>query len=93
MRLSRGVHANLSSTISALTLRLRCIGESSSGQVFAEKTLSDPGWKHIEIQVIGDGTGAVNHLWERECSVQRRYAHYSTGRALTSLPHFPDSRR
>ena len=93
MRLSRGVHANLSSTISALTLRLRCIGESSSGQVFAEKTLSDPGWKHIEIQVIGDGTGAVNHLWERECSVQRRYAHYFTGRALTSLPHFPDSRR
>ena len=78
MRLSRGVDAKFSGTIFVLTLRPRCIGESSSGQVFAEKALSDPGWKHIEIQVIGDGTGAVNHLWERECSVQRRYAHYST---------------
>ncbi len=31
-----------------------------------------PGVKHIEIQIIGDGTGAVTHLWERECSVQRQ---------------------
>ncbi|KAF5350973.1 hypothetical protein D9756_008255 [Leucocoprinus leucothites] len=52
----------------------RCMGESPSGQVFAEKALTGPGWKHIEIQVIGDGTGAANHFWERECSVQRRCA-------------------
>ena len=26
----------------------------------------------IEIQVLGDGSGAVNHLWERECSLQRQ---------------------
>ncbi|KAJ3558989.1 hypothetical protein NP233_g11373 [Leucocoprinus birnbaumii] len=51
----------------------RCLGESPSGQVFAEKALTGPGWKHIEIQVIGDGTGAVNHFWERECSIQRRF--------------------
>lgn len=51
----------------------RCIGESLSGQVFAEKALTGPGWKHIEVQIIGDGTGAVNHMWERECSIQRRY--------------------
>lgn len=51
----------------------RCLGESPSRQVFVEKALTGPGWKHIEVQVIGDGTGAVNHFWERECSVQRRF--------------------
>jgi acetyl/propionyl-CoA carboxylase alpha subunit len=28
--------------------------------------------RHIEVQIIGDGTGAVTHRWERECSVQRQ---------------------
>lgn len=39
--------------------------------VYIEKFVSDP--KHIEIQVFGDKHGNVVHLFERECSVQRRH--------------------
>ncbi|KAI9371362.1 hypothetical protein BJX61DRAFT_543729 [Aspergillus egyptiacus] len=45
--------------------------ESPSQTVFVEKAAVD-GFHHLEIQVIGDGTD-VQHLWERDCSVQRRF--------------------
>ncbi|KAF1832851.1 hypothetical protein BDW02DRAFT_624851 [Decorospora gaudefroyi] len=50
----------------------RAVEESPSKQVFAEKAAVD-GFRHIEVQIIGDGNGNVTHLWERECSIQRRY--------------------
>ncbi len=28
--------------------------------------------RHVEVQIVGDGTGAVAHLWDRECSLQRQ---------------------
>jgi pyruvate carboxylase len=49
----------------------RAVEESPSKQVFAEKAAVD-GFRHVEVQVIGDGR-RVTHLWERECSIQRRY--------------------
>ncbi|ETS75994.1 hypothetical protein PFICI_12938 [Pestalotiopsis fici W106-1] len=48
------------------------MAESPSKQVFVERAAVD-GFRHVEIQIIGDGTGSVRHLWERECSIQRRY--------------------
>ncbi len=53
----------------------RAISEATSafgdGSVFIEKYISSP--RHIEIQVMADSHGNVIHLFERECSIQRRH--------------------
>jgi 3-methylcrotonyl-CoA carboxylase alpha subunit len=41
------------------------------GSVFLEKLVEDP--RHVEVQVLGDQRGNVIHLFERECSIQRRH--------------------
>lgn len=41
------------------------------GTVFLERYVQRP--RHIELQIIGDSHGNVAHLFERECSIQRRY--------------------
>ena len=53
----------------------RAISEAESafgdGSVFIEKYVSSP--RHIEIQVLADTHGNYVHLFERECSIQRRH--------------------
>lgn len=53
----------------------RCQSEAlaafGNGDLFAERLVRRA--RHVEVQVIGDGSGAVSHLWERDCSIQRRY--------------------
>ena len=41
------------------------------GTVFLERFVTDP--RHVEVQIVGDTAGTVIHLFERECSIQRRY--------------------
>lgn len=51
------------------------VGEAESafgdGSVFIEKYVSGP--RHIEFQILADKYGNVVHLFERECSIQRRH--------------------
>ncbi|HRK54252.1 MAG TPA: acetyl-CoA carboxylase biotin carboxylase subunit [Cyclobacteriaceae bacterium] len=53
----------------------RAISEAKSsfgdGSVFIEKFVSSP--RHIEFQIFGDHAGNTVHLFERECSIQRRH--------------------
>jgi propionyl-CoA carboxylase alpha chain len=53
----------------------RAISEAEAafgdGSVFIEKYVSSP--RHVEIQVLGDNYGNTIHLFERECSIQRRH--------------------
>ena len=53
----------------------RCQSEAQAafgnGDVYVEQLL--PRARHVEVQIVGDGSGAVSHLGERDCSIQRRH--------------------
>ena len=53
----------------------RAVSEATSafgdGSVFIEKYITSP--RHIEIQILADSHGNIVHLFERECSIQRRH--------------------
>jgi acetyl/propionyl-CoA carboxylase alpha subunit/acetyl-CoA carboxylase carboxyltransferase component len=53
----------------------RCRSEATrafgSDQLYLEQLMAPA--RHVEVQLVGDGTGAVSHLGERECSLQRRH--------------------
>ncbi|MET3844566.1 carboxyl transferase domain-containing protein [Bradyrhizobium sp. OAE829] len=53
---------------------VRCQSEAKaafgSDGVYVERLIRNA--RHIEVQIIGDHHGAISHLWERECTIQRR---------------------
>lgn len=50
--------------------RSEALAAFGNGDLYVERLI--PKARHIEVQIIGDGSGAVAHLWERECTLQRR---------------------
>jgi acetyl-CoA carboxylase biotin carboxylase subunit len=53
------------------TARIEADKAFGNGAVYVEKFIEDP--RHIEFQILGDSHGKVIHLYERDCSVQRRH--------------------
>ncbi len=53
------------------TARREAEGAFGDGTLFLEEAVLRP--RHIEVQILGDRTGRVIHLFERDCSVQRRH--------------------
>jgi acetyl/propionyl-CoA carboxylase alpha subunit len=51
--------------------RREAVGAFGNGTVFLERLVQRP--RHIEVQIFADTHGQVVHLFERECSIQRRY--------------------
>jgi len=70
----------------------RCQSEAQAsfgnGDVYVEEFI--PRARHVEVQILGDQHGAIAHLGERECSVQRRYQKIVE---IAPAPNLPDQLR
>jgi pyruvate carboxylase len=68
MRVVNNREELLNSYFEAKNEALKSFGDDT---VFIEKFIDNP--KHIEVQILGDNYGNIVHLYERDCSVQRRF--------------------
>ena len=70
----------------------RCQSEAGTafgnGDLYVEQFL--PYARHVEVQIVGDGTGVVSHLGERDCSIQRRHQKLVE---IAPAPGLPDGLR
>lgn len=67
----RIVHDPAELTVALEATSREALAYFGDGTVFVEKYISDP--RHIEVQILADAFGNTVHLFERECSIQRRY--------------------
>ena len=67
----RAIHDGAEMAAAHALCQAEALQAFGNSDVFVERLLERP--RHIEIQIIGDGSGAISHLGERECSMQRRH--------------------
>ncbi|MHB1426834.1 MAG: acetyl-CoA carboxylase biotin carboxylase subunit [Gemmataceae bacterium] len=85
MRVARDESSLLSGIKSA---RQEAESAFKDGSVYLEKYIEQP--RHVEVQLLGDRAGHVVHLWERDCSLQRRHQKLVEE---SPAPNLPDSVR
>lgn len=66
----RSVHNKASLRGSFRNARAEAEAAFKNGALYLEKLVDRP--RHVEVQLLGDRKGNIVHLWERDCSVQRR---------------------
>jgi acetyl/propionyl-CoA carboxylase alpha subunit len=67
----RVVHAEADLVEAVTAARREAAAAFGDGTVFLERYVDGP--RHVEVQIFGDTHGNLVHLFERECSIQRRY--------------------
>ncbi len=70
------------------TCMREALGAFGDPAVFIEQAVVNP--RHIEVQILADGSGNVMHLYERDCSVQRRHQKVVE---IAPAPHLGDDLR
>ncbi len=63
-------------------------GAFGDATVFIEQAVAAP--RHIEVQILGDNEGNIVHLFERDCSIQRRHQKVVE---IAPAPHFSEEQR
>src|SRR5207302_5800555 len=67
----RVAHNNISLQSGLNAARQEAEKAFKDGSVYLEKYIEQP--RHVEVQILADGHGNIVHLWERDCSLQRRH--------------------